>query len=53
VYKARTPVQAQWNSFNLGELVFPNHVASLVPLLVGLGIGVVMLWRVSASAEPA
>jgi hypothetical protein len=37
--------EARWNSFNLGELIFPESLLSLTPLLVLLAGGVWWGWR--------
>jgi hypothetical protein len=37
--------QSRWNSFNLGELIFPESLLSLTPLLVLLVGGVWWSWR--------
>jgi hypothetical protein len=42
--------QSRWASFNLGELVFGNSLASLLPLLILLAAGA---WRVFADAGGA
>jgi NADH:ubiquinone oxidoreductase subunit 6 (subunit J) len=37
--------EARWNSFNLGELIFPDSLLSLVPLIAILAAGVWLAWR--------
>lgn len=39
---------AAWNSFNLGELLFPSSWASLLPLLLGAGLPALGLLRRAA-----
>jgi hypothetical protein len=43
---------AAWNSFNLGEFLFPHSWASLLPLVLGAGLLVMALLR-RAAREPA
>jgi hypothetical protein len=43
---------AAWNSFNLGELLFPRSWTSLVPLLLGGGAGALALLRRAGRAPP-
>jgi hypothetical protein len=44
---------AAWNSFNLGEFVFPRRWASLLPLLLGVGPGALALLRRAGREPPA
>lgn len=37
--------QARWSSFNLGELIWPRSLLSLLPLAVFLGVGILALAR--------
>lgn len=38
-------LQSQWNSFNLGEFLWPASFASLLPLLCVLVVGLGILWH--------
>jgi hypothetical protein len=38
-------LQSQWNSFNLGEFLWPASLTSLLPLLSILVLGAGILWR--------
>ncbi len=38
-------VQRQWNSFNLGEFLWPGSFASLLPLFCVLVVGLGILWH--------
>jgi hypothetical protein len=40
--------EQNFNSFNLGEFLFPHHIASLLPLAAFLALGILVLWRLSA-----
>lgn len=42
--------QTSWNSFNVGEFLFPRSILSLIPLLVLAGFPLVTLWRESRMA---
>ena len=39
--------QARWSSFNLGELLWPRSLLSLLPLVAFLGVGILYLARES------
>lgn len=41
--------EARWNSFNLGELIFPGSLLSLLPLLILLAGGVWRSWPAAPS----
>ena len=45
--------QAEWNSFNLGEFLWPGSLTSLLPLLIALGAGTAAVYRETRGAVPA
>ena len=48
---AARPADAEWNSFNLGELLWPNEWLSVVPLFVCLAAGVTVVFQLSRREE--
>jgi hypothetical protein len=45
-------IESRWNSFNLGELLFPGQLVSLAPLLVWLAASVPITLHLAARGAP-
>ena len=48
---SRTSEQARWNSYNLGEFLFPESFLSLVPLALVLLLGIAVLVRMQLKMD--
>lgn len=46
-------VPARWNAFNLGELLFPHRLSSLLPLLLILTLGVLWILASARDSRPS